>query len=171
MTDSFDLQRFLDAQAPIYPGVLEELRAGRDEALAYVGHVVLGLWLRDCATLVNAIEGRTIREILGSPDDLKFHFSITLFGAVSSDPKFAVSRRRVEIGDGFCWSGAWPLCSEPQSNVLGASASSSRAPSTNDQVRCCAFKQPRTFAQLLNWRMLTIWFETIYCLNTGDPLI
>jgi uncharacterized protein (DUF1810 family) len=30
-------------------------------------------------------------EILGSPDDLKFHSSMTLFGAVSSDPKFAVA--------------------------------------------------------------------------------
>jgi uncharacterized protein (DUF1810 family) len=30
-------------------------------------------------------------EILGSPDDLKFHSSMSLFGAVSSDPKFAVA--------------------------------------------------------------------------------
>ena len=72
MTDPFDLQRFLDAQAPVYPQVLAELRGGRkqshwmwfifpqfaglghsamaqrfaiasrDEAVAYLGHGVLG---------------------------------------------------------------------------------------------------------------------------------
>jgi uncharacterized protein (DUF1810 family) len=41
--------------------------------------------------LVNAVEGRTIREILGSPDDLKFCSSMTLFGAVSSDAVFAAA--------------------------------------------------------------------------------
>jgi uncharacterized protein (DUF1810 family) len=49
----------------------------------------LGPRLRECTALVNAVEGRTIREILGSPDDLKFCSSMTLFGAVSSDPEFA----------------------------------------------------------------------------------
>jgi uncharacterized protein (DUF1810 family) len=118
MTDAFDLQRFVDAQAPIYPGVLAELRRGRkqshwmwfifpqlaglghspmaqrfaissrDEALAYLGHGVLGPRLFECTALVNAVEGRTILEILGSPDDLKFRSSMTLFGAVSSNPQF-----------------------------------------------------------------------------------
>ena len=44
-----------------------------------------------CTALVNAAEGRTILEILGSPDDLKFRSSMTLFGAVSSGPEFAVA--------------------------------------------------------------------------------
>src|ERR1700726_2200411 len=61
----------------------------REEAVAYLGHGLLGPRLRQCTALVNAVEGRTIREILGSPDDLKFHSSMTLFGAVSSDPEFA----------------------------------------------------------------------------------
>ena len=121
MTDPFDLQRFLDAQSSVYPIVLDELRRGRKqshwmwfifpqlaglghramaqrfviasraEAVAYLGHGVLGSRLRECTALVNGIEGRTILEILGSPDDLKFHSSMTLFGAVSSDPKFAVA--------------------------------------------------------------------------------
>jgi uncharacterized protein (DUF1810 family) len=121
MTDPFDLQRFLDAQSSVYPLVLDELRRGRKqshwmwfvfpqlaglghsamaqrfaiasraEAVAYLGHGVLGSRLRECTALVNGIEGRTILEILGSPDDLKFHSSMTLFGAVSSDPKFAVA--------------------------------------------------------------------------------
>ena len=121
MTDPFDLQRFLDAQSSVYALVLDELRRGRKqshwmwfifpqlaglghsavaqrfaiasraEAVAYLGHGVLGSRLRECTALVNGIEGRTILDILGSPDDLKFHSSMTLFGAVSSDPKFAVA--------------------------------------------------------------------------------
>jgi uncharacterized protein (DUF1810 family) len=119
MTDFSDLQRFVDAQAPVYPRVLAELRQGRTqshwmwfifpqiaglghslmaqrfaiasraEALAYLGHGVLGPRLRECTALVNAVEGRSINEILGSPDDLKFRSSMTLFGAVSSEALFA----------------------------------------------------------------------------------
>ncbi len=119
MTDPFDLQRFVDAQAPVYRRVVAELRQGekqshwmwfifpqlaglghspmarrfaiasREEAVAYLGHAVLGPRLRECTALVNAVKGRTIREILGSPDDLKFCSSMTLFGALSSDPEFA----------------------------------------------------------------------------------
>jgi uncharacterized protein (DUF1810 family) len=121
MTDPFDLQRFLDAQAPVYPAVLGELQAGRkqshwmwfifpqlaglghsemaqrfaissrDEAVAYLAHSVLGFRLRECTALINAVEGRIILEILGSPDDLKFHSSMTLFNAVSSDAEFAAA--------------------------------------------------------------------------------
>ncbi|HEY6733331.1 MAG TPA: DUF1810 family protein, partial [Roseiarcus sp.] len=52
------------------------------------GHAVMGSRLKECTALVSAVEGRTIREILGSPDDLKFRSSMTLFGVVSSDPGF-----------------------------------------------------------------------------------
>jgi uncharacterized protein (DUF1810 family) len=119
MTGPFDLQRFVDAQAPVYQRVLAELRQGqkqshwmwfifpqlaglghspmarrfaigsREEAAAYLSHGILGPRLRECTALVNAVEGRTIREILGSPDDLKFCSSMTLFDAVSSDAVFA----------------------------------------------------------------------------------
>ena len=65
--------------------------ASREEAVAYLGHGILGPRLRQCAALVNAVEGRTITEILGTPDDLKFCSSMTLFGAVSSDPEFATA--------------------------------------------------------------------------------
>jgi uncharacterized protein (DUF1810 family) len=121
MTDPFDLQRFLDAQAPIYARVVAELRHGqkqshwmwfifpqfaglghsamaqrfaiasREEAIAYRGHGVLGFRLKECTALVTAVEGRTVREILGSPDDLKFQSSMTLFSAVSSDPEFSAA--------------------------------------------------------------------------------
>jgi uncharacterized protein (DUF1810 family) len=119
MIDPFDLQRFVDAQAPVYPRVLAELRRGqkqshwmwfifpqlaglghspmaqryairsREEAVAYLGHDVLGPRLRECTALVNAVEGRTVREILGSPDDVKFRSSMTLFDAVAPNQEFA----------------------------------------------------------------------------------
>jgi uncharacterized protein (DUF1810 family) len=65
--------------------------SSRDEALAYLGHGILGPRLRECTVLVNAVEGRTIHEILGSPDDLKFRSSMTLFAALSSEPEFAAA--------------------------------------------------------------------------------
>jgi len=119
MTDPFDLQRFVDAQTPVYPRVIAELRKGRkqshwmwfifpqlaglghsamarrfaiasrEEAAAYLAHGILGPRLRECTSLVNAVEGRTVTEILGSPDDVKFCSSMTLFSAVSSDEEFA----------------------------------------------------------------------------------
>jgi uncharacterized protein (DUF1810 family) len=65
--------------------------ASRDEALAYLGHRMLGSRLRECTALVNAVAGRTILEILGSPDDLKFRSSMTLFGAVCSEAEFSAA--------------------------------------------------------------------------------
>ncbi|HEX5368808.1 MAG TPA: DUF1810 domain-containing protein [Dehalococcoidia bacterium] len=115
MNDEFDLQRFVDAQAPVYEQVLMELHAGRKtshwmwfvfpqidglgyssmaqryaisgraEAAAYLKHPVLGARLRECTTLVNAVEARTVHEIFGSPDDLKFRSSMTLFKACAED--------------------------------------------------------------------------------------
>jgi len=65
--------------------------ASREEAVAYLGHAVLGARLIECTALVKTIEGRTAREILGCPDDLKFQSSMTLFSAVSSDPEFSAA--------------------------------------------------------------------------------
>ena len=109
MTDLYDLGRFVRAQEPVMAQVLEELAAGRkrthwmwfvfpqiaglgrsamaqryalgslEEARAYLAHPVLGPRLVRCAGLVNAVEGRTVNAILGSPDDLKFHSCMTLF--------------------------------------------------------------------------------------------
>jgi uncharacterized protein (DUF1810 family) len=109
MSDPFDLNRFLQAQEPVLTQVRQELEEGRkrshwmwfvfpqltglghsamaqryalaslDEARAYADHPILGKRLVDCTRLVNRVEGRSILEILGSPDDLKFHSSMTLF--------------------------------------------------------------------------------------------
>jgi uncharacterized protein (DUF1810 family) len=120
--DPHNLQRFLDAQKGAYSQVLAELRAGKkashwmwfifpqikglgtsptaqqyaiqgiDEAIAYLAHPVLGLRLRECTNLVNAISGRSVDEIFGFPDNLKFHSSITLFAEASKDdPDFTTA--------------------------------------------------------------------------------
>ena len=119
MDDRSDLQRFVAAQHPVYPTVLSELSAGRKrshwmwfifpqisglghsataqafavsslaEAVAYLAHPTLGPRLRECAALVAGIEGRSIDEIFGHPDDLKFHSSMTLFArAAPESPLF-----------------------------------------------------------------------------------
>jgi uncharacterized protein (DUF1810 family) len=53
--------------------------SGLEEARAYLEHAVLGPRLRECAGIVCGVEGRTVEEIFGYPDDLKFHSSMTLF--------------------------------------------------------------------------------------------
>jgi len=113
--DPFDLQRFVDAQRPVIDAARAELRAGRkrshwmwfvfpqieglgrsamaqkyaiqsrEEARAYLDHPALGARLRECAALVLAVEGRSIRGIFGDPDWLKFRSSMTLFAAVAPE--------------------------------------------------------------------------------------
>ena len=56
--------------------------ASREEAGAYLAHEILGPRLRLCTQLVNDVAGRSISEIFGYPDDLKFHSSMTLFAGV-----------------------------------------------------------------------------------------
>jgi len=121
-SDPFDLQRFLDAQAPVIDTVRTELRHGRkqthwmwfvfpqiaglgfsamarryalhslDEAIAYDTHPVLGARLRECTSLVLAVYGRSINEIFGAPDDLKFHSCMTLFARAAPDaPEFCAA--------------------------------------------------------------------------------
>ena len=112
---SHNLERFTQAQDPIYEKVLSELRSGRkrthwmwfvfpqiaglgtshmartfaissrEEADAYLNKTLLGERLRECTELVLAVEGRTINEIFGSPDDLKFRSCMTLFANVAAD--------------------------------------------------------------------------------------
>ena len=53
--------------------------ANLDEARAYLAHPLLGSRLRECTRAVNALRGRSALQIFGSPDDLKFCSSMTLF--------------------------------------------------------------------------------------------
>jgi uncharacterized protein (DUF1810 family) len=115
MSDPHDLQRFVDAQNPVYDKVRSELRDGRKrshwmwfvfpqieglgssplarkfaisslaEATAYLAHPILGPRLAECTGLVNQVEGRRIEQIFGYPDDLKFRSSMTLFGHAAPD--------------------------------------------------------------------------------------
>jgi uncharacterized protein (DUF1810 family) len=115
MVDPFNLQRFLDAQAPVYEQVRRELEIGRkqshwmwfifpqiaglgqspmsirfaiaslDEAQAYLAQPVLGARLRECARLTLAVETKTAREIFGSIDAVKFCSSMTLFARTAPD--------------------------------------------------------------------------------------
>ena len=115
MTDQNNLQRFTDAQEPVYRQVVAELAAGekrshwmwfvfpqldglgcssmaqrfairsREEVKAYWQHPVLGSRLRECIGLMLAIKGKSALEILDTPDDLKFRSCLTLFAAVLPD--------------------------------------------------------------------------------------
>jgi uncharacterized protein (DUF1810 family) len=58
------------------------------EARAYLDHPVLGPRLRECFVLVYDIQGRSAREIFGSPDDMKLRSCATLFARVSGDDVF-----------------------------------------------------------------------------------
>ena len=59
--------------------------SSREEAAAYLQHPILGPRLRECTRLVNLIEARSIGEIFGYPDDLKFRSSMTLFAHATSE--------------------------------------------------------------------------------------
>lgn len=115
MSDPYDLQRFVDAQNPVYDRVRAELQEGRkkshwmwfifpqiaglgssplarrfalsslSEAAAFLDHPILGRRLAECTRLANLIEGRPIGQIFGHPDDLKFRSSMTLFARASAD--------------------------------------------------------------------------------------
>jgi uncharacterized protein (DUF1810 family) len=107
--DPFSLERFVTAQAGTYQSACGELRSGRKrshwmwyvfpqmkglgisrtshvygigsvaEARAYLAHPVLGPRLTEATGLMLALRGCPLREILGSPDDMKFRSSMKLF--------------------------------------------------------------------------------------------
>ncbi|HEY5756454.1 MAG TPA: DUF1810 domain-containing protein [Steroidobacter sp.] len=122
MAAPFDLDRFVLSQDPVIAQARAELKAGRkathwmwfvfpqlaglgfsdraqlyaiaslDEAKAYLAHPVLGRQLVECTDLVNAVEGLSAHDIFGSPDDLKFHSSMTLFSlADPGEPAFGTA--------------------------------------------------------------------------------
>ncbi|MHC8287768.1 DUF1810 domain-containing protein [Pseudomonas sp. XS1P51] len=113
--DPFNLQRFIQAQGPVFERVQKELSEGhkrshwmwfifpqftglggsemsrhfairtKAEATAYLEHPLLSARLRTCTQLVMNIEQRSIAAIFGHPDDLKFHSSMTLFAQIAPD--------------------------------------------------------------------------------------
>ena len=124
MPDPWNLQRFVDAQAPVYDTVLDELHDGRkashwmwfvfpqlrglghsataqryglaslEEAHAYLAHPLLGERLRECTRLALRA-GTDAHALFGAPDDLKFRSCMTLFHrAAPGEALFADALRR-----------------------------------------------------------------------------
>ena len=128
-TNMFNLQRFIAAQAALYATVVNELRHGtkrthwmwfifpqveglghssmatryairsRDEAIAYLATPLLGARLLECTRAVLAVPDKSAYEIFGSPDDLKFRSSMTLFDAVDSTGPYGQALDRLFGGD------------------------------------------------------------------------
>lgn len=127
--DPFDLARFVSAQAGVFDAALEELRAGRkrthwmwfvfpqlrglgrssmaqcygisslDEATAYVLHPVLGPRLESATATVLASPAPNLNTLFGSPDDLKFCSSMTLFAVAQPDGPYQAALDRWCDGD------------------------------------------------------------------------
>lgn len=55
-----------------------------DEARAYLSHPILAPRLDQATRAVLTSDAQSLRQIFGSPDDLKFHSSMTLFAVASS---------------------------------------------------------------------------------------
>lgn len=113
---SADLERFVTAQDGVFDAAMVELAAGRKtshwmwfvfpqaqslgrsstarfygitslaEARAYLAHPILGDRLGRAAQATTAVPGPSLHDVFGSPDDLKFGSSMTLFAAVAEDP-------------------------------------------------------------------------------------
>ena len=107
--DPYDLDRFLSAQERVYERALAELKSGEkrthwmwfifpqieglghsptarryaiksiEEARQFLNHSVLGKRLMECTEALVALKGRSVSEVFGYPDDLKFKSSMTLF--------------------------------------------------------------------------------------------
>jgi uncharacterized protein (DUF1810 family) len=107
--DPFNLQRFVTAQLLVYDTALGELTAGQkrshwiwwifpqlrglghsprayayglsglEEARAYLANPLLGPRLADCTRAVLSHSDVPLTTMFGSPDDLKFRSSMTLF--------------------------------------------------------------------------------------------
>ncbi len=114
--DTYNLQRFVDAQRPVFDQALHELQdgqkrthwmwfifpqiqglgrtemarhyaiSGAGEALAYLQHSLLGPRLLQASQAVAVLTGRPVSQIFAPPDDLKLRSCMTLFANVADDP-------------------------------------------------------------------------------------
>ena len=114
---TFGLERFLDAQFPMWERILNELRNGRKvscwmwfvfpqlrglgssptacryaisglaEAGSYLQHPILGARLAECTELALSHSDQSAAEIFGGCDGMKFHSSLTLFSRVPQAPE------------------------------------------------------------------------------------
>ena len=114
--DTYNLQRFVEAQRPVFEQALHELQGGQKrthwmwfifpqiqglgrtdmarqfaisgagEALAYLQHPLLGPRLLQASAAVAALKGRAVGQIFSPPDDLKLRSCMTLFANAADDP-------------------------------------------------------------------------------------
>jgi uncharacterized protein (DUF1810 family) len=114
---TFDLERFVTAQDPVFEDVIAELAngtktshwmwfvfpqlaglgtsamsqryalSGIEEAQAYLAHPVLGPRLLMAMALVMAARPKSATAILGPVDAAKLHSSMTLFAVAAADPE------------------------------------------------------------------------------------
>lgn len=114
MSDPFDLERFIAAQAGSYDDALAEIRRGAkrshwmwyvfpqvaglghsamaqryaidslDEARAHLDHPLLGARLRECVAALDGLTGTTAERVFGGIDAVKLRSSLTLFEAAGA---------------------------------------------------------------------------------------
>ena len=115
MSDPFDLQRFVTAQADVHSTALAEIRGGAkrghwmwfifpqiaglgrsaiaqlyaiaslDEARAYLAHPVLGPRYRECVAALQDLTGATAEAVFGGIDAIKLRSSLTLFAETGDE--------------------------------------------------------------------------------------
>jgi len=118
MSDTFHLQRFIDAQDSVYADVIAELTQGRKEshwmwfifpqfaglgqsptaihysvtseaeARAYLEHPILGPRLLECADKVLQFNNKSADEVFGQIDAMKLRSSMTLFDHLQANSVF-----------------------------------------------------------------------------------
>jgi uncharacterized protein (DUF1810 family) len=123
-SDPFNLQRFVTAQGPVYATAVKELRdaykrshwmwfifpqlrglgfsstaqfyglTSLDEARAYLGHALLGGRLIECTQITVEARAASLHAMFGSPDDMKFGSSMTLFDMAAPNGVFAQALER-----------------------------------------------------------------------------
>lgn len=114
--DPWDLHRFVEAQRDTFSIALDEIRQGKKrshwmwfvfpqlaglgfssmaqyyaihstaEAQAYLNHPLLGSRLLEISQALSSLQGKSAREILGEPDDLKLRSCLTLFSQLDQAP-------------------------------------------------------------------------------------
>lgn len=124
MSNPFNLDRFVIAQAGVWPAPLAELARGRKashwmwfvfpqiaglghsamaqryaisslaEARAYLAHPVLGSRLRDCLAALAALPPTGADAVFGGIDAVKLRSSLTLFDAAGGGPEVAAALDR-----------------------------------------------------------------------------
>ena len=129
MADPYNLERFVAAQADVYPAALSEIRRGAkrshwmwfvfpqvaglghsemsrryaivslDEARAYLDHGLLGPRLHECVITLQDLVGLTAERVFGDIDAAKLRSSLTLFEAAGNDPVFSAALNRWFAGE------------------------------------------------------------------------